>query len=171
MVLKNVEDIEDHLNSKFFNFFLFLLQKMENNNDKITIKKARITTAVKHFKEKKALHSHESTERELKLLKKAIKFHEDLANDKDQDDVDYLINRLIYFENLFHSFLIKYNIDQTLKEPTINNSTFIKTPEWLALKRSVLNPYNNNNKCFQYSVILSLYHEQFGRNYCRISNI
>ena len=57
------------------------------------------------------------------------------------------------------------------KEPTINNSTFIKTPEWLKLKRSVLNPNNNDNKCFQYSVILSLYHEQIGKNYCRISNI
>ena len=41
----------------------------------------------------------------------------------------------------------------------------------MALKRSVLNPNNNDYKCFQYSVIRSSYHEQLGRNYCRISKI
>ena len=30
---------------------------------------------------------------------------------------------------------------------------------------------NNDNKCFQYCVTLSLYHEQVGKNYCRISKI
>ena len=53
----------------------------------------------------------------------------------------------------------------------INNSTFIKTPEWLALKRSVLNPLNNDNKYFQFSVILSLYNKQIGKSFCRISKI
>ena len=47
-----------------------------------------------------------------------------------------------------------------MSKTTINNSTFIKTSEWLALKRLVLNPNNNDNKCFQYSVIPSLHHEQ-----------
>ena len=53
----------------------------------------------------------------------------------------------------------------------MNNSTFVKTPKWLTLKRSVLNPSNNDNKCFQYSIILFLHHEQIGKNYCRISKI
>ena len=47
----------------------------------------------------------------------------------------------------------------------------METPEWLTLKRSVLNANNKDNKCFQYSIILSLHHKQIGRNYCRISNI
>ena len=46
-------------------------------------KKSRIMTTVKKFKEEIDLHGDKSTERELKLLKKAIKFHEDLANDED----------------------------------------------------------------------------------------
>ena len=50
-------------------------------------------------------------------------------------------------------------------------STFSKTSEWFALKRSVLDLNNNDNKCFQYSIVISLYHEELGRNYCRISNI
>ena len=69
-----------------------------------------------------------------------------------------------YFEeNQYQSKNIRHN--------DLIPSTFVKTPEWLALKRSVLNPNNNGNKCFQYSIVLSLYHEQLGRNYCRISNI
>ena len=52
-----------------------------------------------------------------------------------------------------------------------NNSNFIETPTWLKLKRCVLDPQNNDNKCFQYSVTLSLYHEQIGKNCCRIPKI
>ena len=93
------------------------------------------------------------------------------TNDENEDDIEYLIDRSVYFENLFRNFLTKYNIDQTPEEPIINNSTFIETPTWLALKRSVLNQQNKDNKCFQYSVILSLYRKQTGRNFCRTSCI
>ena len=37
----------------------------------------------------------------LKIIEKAIKFHEDLANDENEDDIEYLIDRSVYFENLF----------------------------------------------------------------------
>ena len=57
------------------------------------------------------------------------------------------------------------------EKPTINNFTFIETPTWLKLRRRILNPQNNDNKCFQYSVTLSLYHEQIGKNYCIITKI
>ena len=74
---------------------------MENNNNKITNKKTRIMNTVKKFKEGIALHSHEITEKSLKIIEKAIKFHEDLANDENEDDIEYLIDRSVYFENLF----------------------------------------------------------------------
>ena len=50
-------------------------------------------------------------------------------------------------------------------------STFIETPKWLVVKRSILNPINNDNKCFQYSIVLSLHQEQIGKNCCTISKI
>ena len=53
----------------------------------------------------------------------------------------------------------------------ITMNTFVKTPEWLTLKRCVLNPQNNDNKCFQYFVTLYLYHEQIGKNYYRVPKI
>ena len=34
-----------------------------------------------------------------------------------------------------------------------------------------MNPQINDNKCFQYSIILSLYHEQIKKNFFRISKI
>ena len=34
------------------------------------------------------------------------------------------------------------------EEPIVDNSTCIKTPEWLPLKRCLLNPQNNDNKFF-----------------------
>ena len=141
---------------------------MEN---KIINERANIMNTVKKFRENLTLHDDKSTERELKLLEKSIKFQENLANDKDENDFDYLIDRSIYFKGLFNSFLAKYNIDQAPEEQTINNSIFIETPEWLKLKGSVLNPHNRDNKCFQYSVTLSLYHEQIGRYCCRIPTV
>ena len=149
-----------------------VLQKMEHNNDVIIGKKTRIMTTVKKFKDEIALHGHKNTKGEITFFEKAIKFHEELANDEDEDDIMYLNDRIIYFENLFHDYFIKNKTNhQMLEELLVNNSTFIITPEWLTLKRSVLNPHNNDNKCFQYYVTLSLYHEQIGRYYCRISKI
>ena len=141
---------------------------MENINSQIIRRRAKIMSTVKKFKEKLDLDNNEITEKSLKILEKSIKFHEDLANDRDENDIEYLSDCLNYLENLFNSFLLKYNIDQTPEEPIITNSIFIKTPERLALKRCVLNPSNNDNKCFQNSTTLSLYHEQLGRHFCRI---
>ena len=48
-------------------------------------------------------------------------------------------------------------------EPIIYNftkltmNTFVKTPQWLKNKKCTINPQNNDDKCFQYSVTLSLY--------------
>ena len=58
------------------------------------------------------------------------------------------------------------------KKPIINKeSDFVKTPECIRSKRAILYPQNNDNKSFQYSITLSLYHEQIGKNHSRVSNI
>ena len=59
-----------------------------------------------------------------------------------------------------------------MSEPTINDdSTFIETPDWIKNKKCSINPQNKDNKCFQYSVTLSLYHKQIRRNIFRVSKI
>ena len=51
----------------------------------------------------------------------------------------------------------------------METSTFVKAPEWIKNKRRTINPQNKDNKCFQYSVTLSLYHNQINNNLQRIS--
>ena len=53
----------------------------------------------------------------------------------------------------------------------MDNTSFIKTLEWIKNKGCTINPQNKNNKWFQYSVTLSLYHNQINNNPQRISNI
>ena len=118
---------------------------MEN---KVIKRRAEVITTVNNFNEILQLHGDKSTERELMLLKNSIKFHEYVANDKDENDVEYLIYRNAYLKYLIKSFLNKYNIDQKLEEPTINNFTFIETPKWIKNKKCTINPQNKDNKCF-----------------------
>ena len=81
----------------------------------------------------------------------------------------YINDELNLIKKTFNSFCSICNFDYRPKK--ITTTTFIKTPEWLCLKRSVLNPNNNDNKCFQDSITLSSYHEQIGKIFCRISSI
>ena len=50
---------------------------------------------------------------------------------------------------------IVYKLGKTTKV-----NTFVETRECLSLKRCVINPQNNDNKCFQYAVTVALYHQQ-----------
>ena len=61
-----------------------------------------------------------------------------------------------------------YNIDYT--PPKNNNSTFIETPEWIKNKKCTINPQNcKDNKCFQYSITISLYHKEIKNNPERVA--
>ena len=151
-----------------FIYFLFLLQKIEHNVIKT---RAGIITTVNNFNEILELHGDKRTERGLILLKNSIKFHEDVANDKDENGVEYLIERNVYLKYLLKSFLNKYNINRELEEPTINNSTFIETPDWIKNKKCTINLKKKENNCFQYSIIASLYHKEIKNNPERISKI
>ena len=141
-------------------------------DNKISSKKTEITTIVKKFKEILDLHSDKITERDLKISKKCVKTKEDLVNDKDETDIEYLTCNCNNIGGVFKGVCLRYNIDHELKKLTINNSTFVETLKWINNKKCTINPQNNDNKCFQYSVTLSLYHKQIiGRNLFRISKV
>ena len=59
------------------------------------------------------------------------------------------------------------NNDKTIK----NDNTFVETPICIGSKKAVLNPKSNDNKSFQYSITLSLYHKEIGNNLNRITKI
>ena len=120
-------------------------------DNKIISKKTEITTIAKKFKEILDLRSDKITERDLKLSKKCIKTNEDLVNDKDEADIEYLTYAFNNIENAFKGFCLKYDIDYTLAKSRIEDSIFAESPEWIKNKKCTIYPQNNDNKCFQYS--------------------
>ena len=49
--------------------------------------------------------------------------------------------------------------------------SYVDSPEWLKNKKSIINPKNNDNKCFQYAITLALNYDKIDRNPQRISKI
>ena len=77
-------------------------------------------------------------------LDQLIKKHEDLKN------INFLLKGV---ESITYSFT-----------KIIVKNTFIESPDWIKNKKCTINPQNKDNKCFQYSIILSLYHKEIKRN-------
>ena len=88
----------------------------------------------------------------LNIFKELISLHSDKI--KDLSSYEYCLQ----------------DIEEDIEGEDENDLDYLETlhvnlvEEWLKLKRSVLNPNNKDNKCFQYSITLSLYHEQIGKS-------
>ena len=97
---------------------------------------------------------------------------------KNTTDIDEIFDQLIekheeLSESLKNIDLISEGIESltyNLSEFTVTNA-FIETPQWITNKKCTINPQDNDSKCFQYSMTLSLYHQQIGKNSYRISKI
>ena len=64
--------------------------------------------------------------------------------------------------------LLYYNFN---KISLNRGGSYIEPAKWIKDKKSIINPKNNNHKCFQYSVTLALNHDKIDRNPQRISKI
>ena len=64
--------------------------------------------------------------------------------------------------------LVSYHVH---KRSLKRGKSYIKSPEWLINERATINSKNKDNKCFQYSKILALNHENIESHPERISNI
>ena len=53
----------------------------------------------------------------------------------------------------------------------IIKNAFIESRAWIKNKSCTINPQNNDNKCFQYSIIISLFYKEIKKNSERISKI
>ena len=70
------------------------------------------------------------------------------------------------FENVD---LMSYHIHKTSLK---RGSSYIKSPEWLANKKAIINPKNTKcNCCFAYSIIVALNHQNIQNHPERIKNI
>ena len=100
---------------------------MEHTDDVIISKKFELMSIVKRFKEEIALYGYKSTEREVRFFEKAIKFHDELPNNEDEDDIIYLSDRIIYIDNLFNGYVTKNNTTvQVSEEPIITILLLLK---------------------------------------------
>ena len=52
--------------------------------------------------------------------------------------------------------LLSYHIHKTSLK---RGKSYIKSPKWVVNKRATINPKNKDNKCFQYSIVVSLNHQ------------
>ena len=55
--------------------------------------------------------------------------------------------------------------------PLTRGSSYIELPKWIASKKAVINPNNNNEKCFKWAVIAALYHEEIEKDHQRVSRL
>ena len=63
--------------------------------------------------------------------------------------------------------LLTYHIHKTSLK---RGKSYIKSPEWVANKKAVINPKNKDNRCFEYSIVIALHHQQMGSHPERISH-
>ena len=69
------------------------------------------------------------------------------------------------FENL--DFL-SYHIHKTSLK---RGNSYIKSPEWVANKKAIINPKNVDNRCFEYSIVVALHHKENKNHRERIQGI
>ena len=90
----------------------------------------------------------------------------DILNEKTIDNEKNNNNKIIDNEKNNNN---KITNDVKDNDHTIN--TFVETPMCIKSKKAVLNPKDNDNKSFQYSITLSLYYKEIGNNFNRITKI
>ena len=54
--------------------------------------------------------------------------------------------------------LLSYHIHKTSLK---RGNSYIKSPEWVASKKAIINPKNADDKCFEYSIVVALRHKEF----------
>ena len=53
--------------------------------------------------------------------------------------------------------LLSYQIHKTSLK---RGYSYIKSPEWMAIKKAIINPKNKNDRCFEYFVAVALRHKE-----------
>ena len=108
--------------------------------------------------------------------------NEEFMNDSDMDEI---------IKEPFKSILQRYqeNLQEKMRSSAIafdgvnflyydfnkisisRGGSYIDSPKWLTNKKLIINPENNDHKCFQYAVTLALNLDKINKNSQRISKI
>ena len=82
------------------------------------------------------------------------------TNSADTDEIfDQLIEK---YEDLKNSNFLLKGVESITYSfiKIIIKFTFAESPDWIRNKKCTINPQNKDNKCFQYSVIVSMHHKE-----------
>ena len=52
---------------------------------------------------------------------------------------------------------MSYHIHKTSLK---RGNSYIKSPEWVANKKAIINPKNVDDRCFENSIVVALYHKE-----------
>ena len=125
------------------------------NNCKIKLTMNVIFNSAKNFNDKRTLHIKTKASDDIdKLLDLLIKKHEDIS--------ESLKNISLKSEGV-------ESIDINLEQQNISTA-YIQSPQWLTSKKCTINPQNKKNRCFQYSITITLNHQNISKNPERILN-
>ena len=92
--------------------------------------------------------------------------NEMLAHMKMQIENPALANSRFVFNEVLFLDVSFYQLNLT------RGSSYIPLPSWIASKKAVINPKNENDEeCFKWAVTAALHHDEIGKNPKRISNI
>ena len=97
---------------------------MNHNNNVIMQKKSEIKSTTKEFREFITLYGFKYRKSVIKHLRRAPRSHEKIANDEDEDDIEYLQECVCYLskilkdyikKNKYHDHNVKYHGIETIK--------------------------------------------------------
>ena len=84
---------------------------------------------------------------------------------------DEKINKIPLISDVLRNFGAFCNIFEDFSNSNNDICTYVETPEYLHNKKCVVNIKNENNRCFQYSIVKSVYHDEINNNINRVSSV
>ena len=88
-----------------------------------------------------------------------------IAHMKQQIENPALSNSRLVFDEVLHMDVDFHRLNLT------RGSSYLSLPEWLAHKKAIINPFNENQECFKWAVIAASRWEDIDRNPQRISKL
>lgn len=158
-------DVSEFYVEKFFNILKEpTLSIIRSNLNKFRDIKIQLSLRVTYFQE-------EFNAKTGEITKDYITFYTATPTTEihNLDDIDnFYINSIFIFlnnieSNLARSNLKLYDIDELyikiIKIKPLVGGTFIKLPKWIENKKAVINPKNDDEKCFKYAILIHIHRE------------
>ena len=91
--------------------------------------------------------------------------HEMIAHMKTQIENPALLNSRCRFEEVLFLDINFHQLNLT------RGSSYLPLPDWLACKKAIINPQNDNEECFKWAVIVAMRWTDIKFNPVRVSNL